>query len=693
MSIVNRFFTVEIKQTILGLLTLLIIGIPTYIIVFPSNPKGYLHLFSGLVMGLLLAALSDFYLVRRILKPVGIGLEPVQDGRHSQADSSRITSYIKSLPIVFFLRILFGHTIFVALIPGIYMLYQAEITHVFPLGEAIMFILVNTYLCTGHALVKIFLTETLVRKIFLPFFQLAGRLETNSEKKWLSINIRQRIMLIFLLLGIPPMLVITSISWYKLDIADRERTGNHLATDALDLAMAGEPSLRQDNYRYLRTLPTTMNRHFLLIDKNNNLLYSNQEVKVIDLQRLAKEVQAKEYGWLFWEDISTLVGYARTPDRELLVVQAVHTKEVVSSTKYIQWTIFLLAGIGIFNAAAVGFFTSKYLSESTRLLVEGMKNVREGDFTTQLYYTSTDEFAVLGTGFNEMAQGLASREAVIQELTAGLEDKVRRRTIELEHAYNELKLAQQVIADELELARLVQQSFLPENPPDFPGWTMRAWASPAKEVGGDLYDFIPLDEGKIGIAVGDVAGKSVPAALMMAVSISLLHTAAKGHLSPGQALARLNQMLKRMMPPRMFLTMTYAVLDVREQRCQIANAGGPTPLLINPLMGTANYIDITGFPLGVFPEIEYDEIDVCLKPSEMLLFYSDGLVEATDQKGDFYGFPRLEELAGSAPQELDLLIARLLKEVEVFTSGSAQYDDITLVAIQRKLIGCREENP
>ncbi|MHB1043153.1 MAG: SpoIIE family protein phosphatase [Eubacteriales bacterium] len=693
MSLVKRFFALEIKQTILGLLTLLIIGIPTYIVIFPSSPEGYFHLFSGLVIGLLLAALSDFYLVRRILKPIGIGLEPMQDGRRSQVDGFRTISHLKRLPIVFFLRILFGHTTFVAVIPGIYMLYQAKITHVFSLGEAMMFILVNTYLCTGHALVKIFLTETLVRRIFLPFFQLAGRLPANSEENWLRINIRQKIMLTFLLLGIPPLLVITSVSWYKLDLADREKTGHHLAAGALDLAMAGEPFLRQENYRYLRTLPTTMNRHLLLIDKDDNLLYSNHEVKAINLQRLGKEVQEKEYGWFFWEDISTLLGYAWTPSREALVVQAIHTREVVSSTKYIQWVIFLLAGIGILNAAAVGFYTSRYFSESTRLLVDGMKNVREGDLATQLYYTSTDEFAVLGTGFNEMVQGLASREAAIQELTAGLEDKVRRRTIELEHAYNELKQTQQVIADELELARLVQQSFLPEKPPELPGWMMRAWASPAKEVGGDLYDFIPLGEGKIGIAVGDVSGKSVPAALMMAVSISILHTAAKGHPSPGQALMRLNQLLKRMMPPRMFLTMTYAVLDIREQRCQIANAGGPTPLLIKPLTGTANYLDITGFPLGVFPEIEYGEIDVYLNPSEMLLFYSDGLVEATDQQGDFFGFPRLEELVRSAPQELDLLIDQLLREVEAFTGGSAQYDDITLVAIQRKIAGYREENP
>ncbi|WP_051273585.1 SpoIIE family protein phosphatase [Desulfotruncus alcoholivorax] len=684
MSVVKRFFAIEIKQTILGLITLLIIGIPTYIVIFPSSPEGYWHLFSGFVTGLLLAALSDFYLVGRLLKPIGIGFEPVLDGQCNQFDDINTISLLKKLPILFFLRILFGHTIFVAVIPGIYLLYQTKVTHVFSLGEATIFVLVNAYLCIGHALVKIFLAQTLVRRIFLPFFQLAGRLPANAEANRLRINIRQKIMLAFLLLGIPPLLVITSISWYKLDLADREKTGNYLAASALDLAMAGESILRQENYRYLRTLPTTMNRHLLLIDKNNNLLYSNRKVKIIDLQRLAKEVQKKEYGWFYWEDISALVGYAWTPSGEALVVQAIHTSEVVSSIKYIQWVIFLLAGIGILNAATVGFLTSKYLSESIRLLVEGMKNVREGDFTTKLYYTSTDEFAVLGTGFNEMVQGLAGREAAIQELTAGLEDKVRRRTAELEQAYNELKLAQQIIADELELARLVQQSFLPEKPPLVAGWTMRAWASPAKEVGGDLYDFIPLGDGKIGVAVGDVAGKSVPAALMMAVSISILHTAAKGHPSPGQALMRLNQLLKRMMPPRMFLTMTYAILDIREHRCRIANAGGPAPLLINPLTGTANYLDITGFPLGVFSDIEYDEIDVYLKPSEMLLFYSDGLVEATDQKGDFFGFPRLEELARSAPRELDLLIDLLLNEVAAYTGGSAQYDDITMVAIQSK---------
>jgi len=692
MSLVKTFYITEIKQTLTGLLTVLLFGIPTYLVVFTFSIEGYVHFFSGLGFGVIAAALADSYLVWRLLKPLNTGLEETQYLNNNPDERTSVLGFLKNTPLIFFLRILLAHTTLVAIIPGIYMLFRAASIHTFSVGDALIFILINVYLCIGHALVKFFLTESLVQKIFLPFFKDSAypSLSIYGGKIY-RISIRQKIMLTFLLLGMLPLVVITSVSWYKLSAENMNKAGHHLAAETLDLALAGDVFLQQDDYHYLRSLPATMDRHLIFLDKDGNILYSSRQKVIIDQQRLIKEARQKNYDWLFWKDSSVLIGFAWTPSGERLVVQVIHPREAALNMENIQLIIIVLALIGILNALIIGFLASRYLSRSTRLLVEGMHQVNQGDFSTRVLYTTTDEFAFLGSGFNKMVSGLASREAAINELTAGLEEKVQQRTMELESAYNELKLAQQIIADELDLARCVQQSFLPDKTPELPGWKMLAWASPAKEVGGDLYDFIPLGDGRVGIAVGDVAGKSVPAALMMAVSISVLHTAVAGKSSPALVLQHLNQMLTEIMPSRMFLTMTYAILDPNEKSCRIANAGGPAPLFFNPLTGEAKYVDTTGFPLGVFPDSDYEDTVIQLETSEILLFYSDGLVESVDEKGEFFGFPRLEQFGRTSPPYLDLMLERLFEKLKAFTGGAEQYDDITLVALQRNSVDSEEE--
>lgn len=692
MSLVKRFYISELKQTFLGLLAVLLFGIPIYIVIFPYSPEGYVHFFSGLVFGIIAAALTDVYLVRKLLKPVETGLNEIQSS--GQMDKTAALGFLKNAPLIFFLRVLLAHTALVAVIPGLFMLFRADLVHAFSVGDALIFTVVNVYLCIGHALVKFFLTESLVNKTFLPLFEESDRPSYPKPRvKIYRINIRQKIMLTFFLLGMLPLVVITSASWYKLSAENMNKAGHHLASDTLDIALTGENFIQQDDYRYLRSLPATMDRHLIFLDRDGNILYSSRQRVVIDRQRLIKESGQRDYGWLFWKDSSVLMGFAWTPDGKKLLVQALHPREAVLSMENIQLTIIVLALIGIINALVIGILASRHLSRSTRILIEGMNRVNQGDFDTRVRYTTTDDFAFLGSGFNKMVTGLASREAAIKELTAGLEEKVRQRTMELESAFNQLKNAQQIIADELDLARSVQQSFLPDMPPDLPGWTMLAWASPAREVGGDLYDFIPIGEGRVGIAVGDVAGKSVPAALMMAVSINVLHNAAAGKNSPAQVLRQLNQILSEIMPSRMFLTMTYAILDPLNNCCRIANAGGPAPLLANPLTKEAKYLEITGFPLGVFPDADYEETIVQLNPTEILLFYSDGLVESVDENGEFFGFTRLEQLAGASPPDVELMFGQLMKELKAFTGYAEQYDDITLVALQRKTAKSEEGSP
>ncbi|MFZ5645516.1 MAG: PP2C family protein-serine/threonine phosphatase [Bacillota bacterium] len=675
MSAAQKIYKSEIKQVLLGLLTVMLISIPVYLSVYQLGFKGYVHFFSALGFGVIGAALADACLTRKLLKPLECGWND---------------AYLRNLPFLFFLRVLLVHTALVAVIPSFFLYARADSTHAFSLGDAAIFAMINAYLCIGHALAKFFLTETLLDRLFQSFKNTEVQSPAGTGVKVHRTSIRQKIMLTFFLLGMLPLLLIAGVSWYKLYTENIDKVGHHLAGSTLDLALTGKEFLQQDDYRFLRSLPSNMDRHLILLDSNGNILFSNRQKVLFDRQLLVEEARGKNPGWLFWKDPGVLLGFAWTQEGDRLVVQAVHPKEAALGMENIQLAIVVLAATGILIALIIGYLASKYLSRSTRMLVEGMNKVNYGDFNTRVVYATTDEFAFLGSGFNKMVKGLADREKAIKELTVGLEEKVRQRTGELETAYNHLKKAQQTITDDLNLARSVQEHLLPGKPPDLPGWKILAWASPASEVGGDLYDFITLGGGRVGIAVGDVAGKSVPAALMMTVSISILHTAAAGKSSPAQVLEHLNKMLTDIMPSRMFLTMTYAVLDQRQNCCRIANAGGPAPLFVNPVTGETRYIETTGFPLGVFPDVIYEETVVQLDTSEIMLFYSDGLVESVNEEGEFFGFPRLERLAGNLPQDLDLMFVQLIEEISKYTGGKDQYDDITIVALQRNEDGKEE---
>lgn len=242
---------------------------------------------------------------------------------------------------------------------------------------------------------------------------------------------------------------------------------------------------------------------------------------------------------------------------------------------------------------------------------------------------------------------------------------------------------------ELRVARLIQQTLLPRELPDLPGYEIAAHYQPARAVGGDFYDFLYFEDGKIGIVIGDVTDKGVPAALVMATTRTLLRAAAERLSNPSAVLERVNALLHPDIPPRMFVTCLYALLDPATGRISFANAGHDLPY-----RHSANGVEelrATGMPLGLMPNMTYEETEVILAPGESLLLHSDGIVEAHNPAGEMFGLARLEARVAAHQGGIGL-IPDLLSELAAFVGDEwEQEDDVTLVLLQRSLRA--EEEP
>jgi serine phosphatase RsbU (regulator of sigma subunit)/anti-sigma regulatory factor (Ser/Thr protein kinase) len=234
---------------------------------------------------------------------------------------------------------------------------------------------------------------------------------------------------------------------------------------------------------------------------------------------------------------------------------------------------------------------------------------------------------------------------------------------------------------ELEVARLIQQNFLPKELPDLPGWKIAAYYHPAREVGGDFYDVIPLPDGRVGFVVGDVTDKGVPAALVMSATRSVLRASAQRLIEPGIVLERVNEHLYPDMPEKMFVTCLYGVLDTGTGRLRFANAGHDLPY-VKTAQGVTE-LRARGMPLGLMPGMAYEEKEAILQPGDSVLLHSDGVVEAHDPDREMFGFPRLKETMAAGPSGQDL-IDFVLSELADFTGpGIEQEDDITMMTLER----------
>ena len=242
--------------------------------------------------------------------------------------------------------------------------------------------------------------------------------------------------------------------------------------------------------------------------------------------------------------------------------------------------------------------------------------------------------------------------------------------------------ANERIQHELRVAQLIQKTLLPKDLPALPGWQVTAYYQAARQVGGDFYDFIYFDDGRVGLVIGDVTDKGVPAALLMATTRSVLRAIAQRLVAPGEVLERVNEVLYPDIPPKMFVTCLYALLDPDSGQLQFANAGHDLPYHRHTT-GEVTELRATGMPLGLMPGMHYEEKQVWLAPGEVILFHSDGIVEAHNEHREMFGFPRLMRLVGEH-EDGKTLKEFVLDDLAAFTGADwEQEDDITMVTLQR----------
>jgi serine phosphatase RsbU (regulator of sigma subunit)/anti-sigma regulatory factor (Ser/Thr protein kinase) len=244
------------------------------------------------------------------------------------------------------------------------------------------------------------------------------------------------------------------------------------------------------------------------------------------------------------------------------------------------------------------------------------------------------------------------------------------------------------IEQELHVAQLIQQQFLPAELPELGGWHLAAFYRPARTVGGDFYDLIELSDGRIMVVTGDVTDKGVPAALVMASTHALLRSTAAMVSSPGEVLQRVNELLIPQIPTHMFVTCLVLVIDLDTGRTQFANAGHNLPYVRRG--DRVVQLHARGMPLGLMSGSVYEEHETVIDPGEIVLLYSDGITEQHGADGDMFGFGRAAELVARA-QSGQELIDDAVQTLTTFSAGVEQEDDITLVALMRGRRGAAAE--
>jgi sigma-B regulation protein RsbU (phosphoserine phosphatase) len=256
--------------------------------------------------------------------------------------------------------------------------------------------------------------------------------------------------------------------------------------------------------------------------------------------------------------------------------------------------------------------------------------------------------------------------------------------LENSRLYQEARENERRLLSDLDTAREIQRQLLPSGAREIPGIDLAPGYAPARELGGDFYDFIPYGEGQLAFALGDVSGKGTAAALYGSLAIGILREQSAEHRPvPSELLAMLN---RRLYAPRLdtrFIAMIFGSYDARKRTLKIANAGSPYPLLVRD--GVVEEIRIAGVPLGLFPETSYDEVTIELRPGDWMLFASDGILESEDTTHEAFGFDRLKSvLASASPDDpAEVLAAQILAATDAYSGYTATpHDDRTLLVLR-----------
>lgn len=254
-------------------------------------------------------------------------------------------------------------------------------------------------------------------------------------------------------------------------------------------------------------------------------------------------------------------------------------------------------------------------------------------------------------------------------------------SIENARLYEEIERQERRLERDLSLARELQMRLLPQSEPQLAHLDVAAKFVPARTIGGDLYDFIPYSLSRLGIVVGDVSGKGAPAAIYAALVSGILRSHAPMEPGAAEMLSAVNLSLAERRIEAQFVSIIYALWDDESRTLTVANSGLPRPIYVHG--GKNESIEVTGLPLGLFDETQYDEFEFRMKPGEMFVFFSDGILDARNRKGDLFGRGRVERVISECTgQTADCVVDSLFKAVAEHSAGVETFDDQTVVAIR-----------
>ena len=335
----------------------------------------------------------------------------------------------------------------------------------------------------------------------------------------------------------------------------------------------------------------------------------------------------------------------------------VHLNQTMNSAKGLFIALFVLLFVMV---AGLSVLFSQVITRPVAALKRGSEAIGAGDLGYRVEIHTGDEFEDLAHSFNTMAADLKEHM-----------DELERTTAEKER-----------FAKELEIAKGIQQSFLPDTAPDIAGIEIAAKNIPALEVGGDFYDFIPLGKDRWGLVIADVSGKGVPAALFMALSRTLIRASTLANADPAVAIGHANQLICEDSKTDMFVTLFYAILDSRAMTLDYVNAGHNPPLLLKGTSSDVVLLKARGIALGLTDEMDLQSARMDLRPGDVLVLYTDGVTEAINDHEEEFGEQRLlSVIMENRTLPAAELLEKILDAISTFAGNRPQHDDITLLIL------------
>jgi HAMP domain-containing protein len=315
----------------------------------------------------------------------------------------------------------------------------------------------------------------------------------------------------------------------------------------------------------------------------------------------------------------------------------------------------------IFVVACISYFLSLMITDPIVALIRGVKALGRGDMEYRVDVKTGDELETLANSFNKMTTDLKIHVEELQCTTAEKEGLLK----------------------ELEIARGLQQRLLPQEAPSIAGMDIAAHNEPAREVGGDFYDFIPVTEDNWGFTIADVSGKGMPAAMFMGLSRTIVRASATGNPAAADAIRQANELICRDSTSGMFVTLFYAVLNTRWKHLRYVNAGHNPPLLFRKGSDDVKQLKTKGIALGIAHHIDLQEASIDLLPGDTLVLYTDGITEAINDREEAFGLERLvQTVRSNRTMSAKDLTEKIQNDVMRFAGAQPQFDDITLMVLK-----------